>query len=213
MTTVFIAGSMTIKRLDRLVQERMMNIIVSGYNIVVGDADGVDASIQVFLAEYGAQRATVYCTGNRPRNNVGKFPVRCVQTYHSPGSRAYFTAKDIEMARAADYGLMIWDAKSTGTLSNVIELLNNKKYSLVFLNKDKTFKPVKDVVGLEELVAYMSESARLNANTKMGLEEKIAVLRSRARQAEILNESSPTNKSLSVSEMEASLVDGQDSRC
>lgn len=209
MKTVFIAGSMTIKRLDRLVQERLMNIIVSGYNIVVGDADGVDTSIQLFLAENGAQHAKVYCTGNRPRNNVGKFSVHCVNTYHSPGSRAYFTAKDIEMAKAADYGLMIWDAKSTGTLSNVIELLNNKKYSLVFVNKDKTFKSVKDVFGLEELVAYMSESAKLKANTKMGLEEKIAVLRSRARQAEILNETSSTTRSLSESGVEAGLVDSQ----
>lgn len=189
MTTVFIAGSMTIKRLDHLVQERMMNIIVSDYDVVVGDADGVDTSIQLFLAENGAQRATVYCTGERPRNNVGDFPVHSVKTYHSPGSRAFFTAKDIEMAKAADYGLMIWDAKSTGTLSNVIELLTNRKNSWVYVNKDKQFKAVKDVCGLEELVACMSESARLKADTKIGLFEKIEVLRSRARQAEILNQS------------------------
>ena len=48
------------------------------------------------------------------------------------GSRAYFTAKDLEMARTSDYGLMIWDCKSTGTLSNVIELLREKKKSVVF---------------------------------------------------------------------------------
>ena len=46
------------------------------------------------------------------------------------------------MAEAADYGLMIWDAKSTGTLSNVIELLSRKKKSLVFVNKEKEFKVV-----------------------------------------------------------------------
>lgn len=194
MTTVFIAGSMTIKRLDHLVQERMMNIIVSDFDVVVGDADGVDTSIQLFLADNGAQRATVYCTGDRPRNNVGEFPVHRVTTYHSPGSRAFFTAKDIEMAKAADYGLMIWDAKSTGTLSNVIELLTNKKSSWVFVNKDKRFKPVKDVADLEELVACMSESAKLKADTKMKLFEKIEVLRSRARQAEILGERDTTQK-------------------
>lgn len=198
MTTVFIAGSMTIKRLDNLVQERIMNVIVSDYNVVVGDADGVDTSIQLFLADNGAQRATVYCTGERPRNNVGDFPVHCVKTYHSPGSRAFFVAKDIEMAKAADYGLMIWDTKSTGTLSNVIELLTNKKNSLVFVNKHKQFKSVKDVCGLEELVACMSESARLKADTKIGLFQKIEVLRSRARQAEILNQSNDARKEPSL---------------
>jgi hypothetical protein len=204
MTTVFIAGSMTIKRLDRLVQERMINIIVSDYDIVVGDADGVDSSIQLFLADNGARRVTVYCTGDRPRNNVGEFPVHSVKSYHSPGSRAYFTAKDIDMAKAADYGLMIWDAKSTGTLSNVIELLTNKKYSLVFVNKDKVFKSIKNVLGLEELVACMSESARLKADAKMGLVEKIEALRSRARQAEILDELRLKAKLLSESDVGAS---------
>jgi len=43
------------------------------------------------------------------------------------------------MADVADYGLMIWDAKSTGTLSNVIELLKRKKKAVVFVNKEKTF--------------------------------------------------------------------------
>lgn len=192
MTTVFIAGSMSIKRLDRLVQERMMNVIVAGYEIVVGDADGVDTSIQQFLKDNDARHTTVFCTGDRPRNNVGEFPIHLIQSYHRPGSRAYFTAKDVEMAKRADYGLMIWDAKSTGTLSNVIELLTNKKYSLVFVNKEKIFKSVKNVSDLEELISLMSESARLKADTKMDLERKMEELRSRARQAEILKKVNST---------------------
>ncbi len=38
------------------------------------------------------------------------------------------------MARNSDYGLMIWDCKSTGTLSNVIELLRDRKKTVVFAN-------------------------------------------------------------------------------
>jgi hypothetical protein len=34
---------------------------------------------------------------------------------------------------------MIWDAKSTGTLSNVTELLNNERGSRVFVNKYEKF--------------------------------------------------------------------------
>jgi hypothetical protein len=32
-------------------------------------------------------------------------------------------AKDLHMAREADYGFMIWDGQSSGTLSNILELL------------------------------------------------------------------------------------------
>ncbi len=94
-------------------------------------------------------------------------------TSHAEGTRAFFTAKDIEMAEAADYGLMIWDAKSTGTLSNVLELLARKKKSVVFVNKAKLFKNVGDVHQLEELVSYMSEVARRKAEDKIKLTERI----------------------------------------
>jgi hypothetical protein len=190
MTTVFIAGSMTIKHIDVKVQERLMNIITLGHDVVVGDADGVDTSIQRFLLENGAERITVYCTGERPRNNVGNWPVHTVTTYHKPGSRLYFTVKDVAMAEAADTGLMIWDTKSTGTLSNVIELLTRKKNSLVFVNKEKIFHKVTSTAGLESLLSFMATSARLKADTKIKLTEKLANLRSRERQAELLDKSS-----------------------
>ena len=189
MTTVFIAGSMTIKNIDHKVKERIANVLELNYDVVVGDADGVDASIQRLLFEYGAKKTTVYCAGERPRNNVADWPVHCVKTYHLPGSRAYFTAKDIEMAKDADYGLMIWDAKSPGTLSNVIELLDRKKRALVFVNKEKEFTKVIDTSGLEKLIECMSEHAKTKADEKIKLMERLEALKSRERQAEILSRS------------------------
>lgn len=88
------------------------------------------------------------------------------------------------MAEAADYGLMIWDAKSTGTLSNVIELLSRKKKSLVFVNKDKAFKVVGNVSQLEELVAFMSDYAKQKADEKIKLFNRINLLKH--DQAELL---------------------------
>lgn len=186
MTTVFIAGSITIKKLDPMVQVRLVNIIELGHRVIVGDADGADTAIQQFLHESGAINVTVYCVGGQPRNNLGSWSVNNVTTYHKPGSRAYFTAKDIEMAKDADVGLMIWDAKSTGTLSNVIELLTRKRNSTVFINKEKVFHKVVKVADLEALVVRMADASRLKADTKIGLLEKIAALRSRELQAEIL---------------------------
>lgn len=186
MTTVFIAGSITIKKLDPVAQVRLVNIVELGHQVIVGDADGADTAIQQFLHESGARHVTVYCVGGQPRNNLGGWPVNNVTTYHKPGSRAYFTAKDIEMAKDADVGLMIWDTKSTGTLSNVIELLNRKRNSTVFINKEKVFHKVVQVDDLEALVARMAEVSRLKADTKIGLMEKISALRSREQQTEIL---------------------------
>jgi hypothetical protein len=140
---------------------------------VVGDSDGVDTSIQKYLANHGAPKAIVFCSGERPRNNVGHWPIQCVETNHSQGSRAYFTAKDIRMAEVADIGLMIWDTKSTGTLSNVIELLRRKKKTVVFVNKAKVFKNISNVEQLEELLSFMSEPAKQKADEKIRLFSRI----------------------------------------
>jgi len=120
MTTVFIAGSISITRLHEKVQDRIKKIVSSDFNVVVGDADGADTAIQKYLHDCRADKVTVYCTGDAPRNNVAEWLVHRVYSKAKAGSRAYFTAKDLEMVRGSDYGLMIWDCKSTGTLSNVI---------------------------------------------------------------------------------------------
>ena len=80
------------------------------------------------------------------------------------------------MAEAADYGLMLWDATSTGTLGNVIELLGRKKKSAVFVNNAKEFMTVGDVAQLQALVARMSEHARQKADEKLNLHKKIEAL-------------------------------------
>lgn len=174
MTTVFIAGSISISRLHEKVADRINKIVSSDFNIVVGDADGADTSIQECLQRYQAGKVTVYCTGDSPRNNVAEWPVHRVVSKAKAGTRAFFTAKDLEMARDSDYGLMVWDCKSTGTLSNVIELLREKKKSVVFVNKNKDFVTISDKGGLERLVAFMSDHARAKAEEKIGLTAKIA---------------------------------------
>lgn len=173
MTTVFIAGSIKIKKLDQLVVERVKKIVNSGYNVVVGDANGADSSIQKLLLELGGQNTTVFSSSNQPRNNLGNWIVHVVDSEHAPGTRAFFTAKDLKMAEIADYGLMIWDSQSTGTLSNVIELLIQKKYSAVFVNKVKTFELIKTSSDLRKLINYMSPAALEKAEQKIKLSQKM----------------------------------------
>lgn len=176
-TKVFIAGSMNIKNLAPQVTERLEEIVARHHDVVVGDADGVDTSIQWHLFNRGVLNATVYCSGPAPRNNVGDWPVVTVQTKHAEGTRAFFTAKDVKMAEASDVGLMIWDARSTGTLSNVIELLSRHKKALVFVNKEKAFKKVGNIEELEALVNCMSEHAKRKADEKIRLFDRIESLK------------------------------------
>lgn len=185
MLTVFIAGSIGIKQLEPAVRQRLMNVLALEYHIVIGDADGVDVAAQRFLAEAAAAQLVVYCSGETARNNIGNWPVQAIHTSHPIGSRAFFTAKDMAMAAVADYGLMIWDGNSPGTLSNIIALLMRKKASLVFMNSTKTFKKITALPGLEELLAAMPDEARSKANSSIKLAERLDLLRTLEKQMPI----------------------------
>jgi hypothetical protein len=176
MQTVFIAGSIKIKRLHPMFVERIANIVRKGMPVIVGDANGADASIQAQLVAQSATNVTVFCTGDKPRNNLGDWNVHRVQSSAQKGTRAYFTAKDIEMAGRAEFGLMLWDAASTGTLSNVFELLSQGKKSVVFVNRETKFLDVKQGDDVLDLVSYMSDGARKTADRKILLGEKVSQL-------------------------------------
>lgn len=177
MTTVFISGSMRIKNLDKKVKDRIDNIISLEFDIVLGDASGVDSSVQDYLCKASYQNVTIFYSGDSLRNNLGHWKTHNTYSKYKSGTRAFFTAKDIEMASKADYGLMVWDTKSTGTLCNVIEMLTNKKKSLVFINKTKKFIEISDANDFEEMVSYMSENAFVKADKKIGLTKKIGTLK------------------------------------
>ncbi|AKF38774.1 TPA: hypothetical protein PXN30_003594 [Yersinia enterocolitica] len=173
MTTIFIAGSITIKKLDPLIIERIKKIVDKKFKVVVGDANGVDSSVQRELLQMGCNTTTVFSSSPKPRNNLGSWPVNFVKTDHPRGSRAFFTAKDIKMAEYADCGLMVWDAKSTGTLSNVIELLTRNKSSVVFINKAKEFVIIKSAQDLDLLLSCMNSADLEKAEEKIKLSDKL----------------------------------------
>jgi hypothetical protein len=177
MTTVFIAGSIAIKRLHPLFEERLSNVVASKLEVVLGDADGADKAIQQALLRREAGAVTVYCSGTKPRNNLGNWPTKNVFPEGRSGTRAFYTAKDIEMARVADYGLMIWDMKSTGTLSNVIELIRRRKKCVVFINDTESFLTVSDTESLAQLISNMSNMAKAKADEKINLTATLQALK------------------------------------
>ncbi|MBK7901988.1 MAG: hypothetical protein IPJ97_02820 [Proteobacteria bacterium] len=177
MHKVFISGSMSIENLDANVVDRLGNVIESDYQVLVGDADGVDSAIQKHLRSKQTSNVVIYCAGEKPRNNFGDWIVERISTLAKPGTREFFTEKDLKMADVCDYGFMIWDTKSTGTLRNVIELLKRGKYSLVYINKKKAFKKVKSIGDFEELLENMSEKSLKKAEDKLRLSAQLGQLK------------------------------------
>ncbi len=173
MQSVFVAGSITIKHLPTNFVERLDSLLAARLGVVVGDANGADKAVQQILSDRGATEVTVYCSGGRPRNNLGHWPIQQIDSDAAPGTKAFFAAKDVAMAEVADVGLMLWDAKSTGTLSNVIELTRRGKKSVVFVNRRSAFTVVRDVQTLKQLTEEMSAGARELAEKKIGLSARI----------------------------------------
>lgn len=175
-TKIFISGSLSIEGLAEKVTARLDNIIGSKFLALVGDANGIDSAIQKYLKAKSAVNVKIYCAGSSPRNNLGEWCVIRVATSHKKETRAFFTAKDLKMADDCDYGLMIWDSKSTGTLSNVIELLKRGKASVVYVNKLQEFITVKTVSDLHLLISKMANGSILQAERKIHLSEKVSLL-------------------------------------
>ncbi len=176
MTKVFVSGSMKIRRLDRKVVCRLDRILDQEFWVLVGDAKGVDSSVQDYLKSRGAESVYVYCTGGAPRNNIGEWEAVGVESKSPPGTRQYYTAKDVRMATDCDYGFMIWDCRSTGTLSNAIELLTQGKKALVYVNKAKEFLTLSKPGDLLNLTKYMAPTAFAKADAKLGLRRKMEEL-------------------------------------
>lgn len=177
MTTVFVSGSMKIKNLDGKVMERLQNILEAQYDVIVGDADGVDSSVQEYFKEHNFNSVFVYCSGEKPRNNIGHWVTRNISAKSKPGTRDYFTEKDKKMAEDCDYGFMVWDARSTGTLNNALELVSRKKIALVYINKVKKFVKVKGAEDIDSLVSFMSIDSLKKADEKIGLRKKIDAIK------------------------------------
>lgn len=173
MSKVFVSGSITIKNLDPVFKDRLRNVSARGMHILVGDAAGADTAIQAELANANIDNVTIFCSGEAPRNNVGSWKVQTVSTTALPGTRDFFSAKDRKMAESADYGLMVWDKKSTGTLNNVFNLIENNRSCLIFLQKDKQFVTITNFSDIEKLVSIMSPGAKEQAERKIGLSKRL----------------------------------------
>jgi hypothetical protein len=151
MTRVFIGGSRRIASLNAPVRAKLDGIIQKKYTILVGDANGADKSVQKHLLDRHYDNVIVFCMANGCRNNLGQWETRRIQASGSKNGFEFYSAKDMEMAKEADYGFMLWDAESKGTLQNIINLLKSEKKTLVYVSPERSFltlNTLEDIRGL-----------------------------------------------------------------
>lgn len=129
---IVIGGSRKISNLPTSVAERVRELVDSGAEFLVGDAPGVDTGFQQLLKSLNCQNVTVYSSAGYVRNNVNNWNAIEVDATIKSKSSDMHAFKDREMCKVADYGLMVWDSESAGTLSNVIDLVENGKECVVF---------------------------------------------------------------------------------
>jgi hypothetical protein len=143
MQSVFVAGSRALTKLNAHVKERLDNIVKQDFTVLVGDANGADKAVQRHLAERGYRHVVVYCM-EVCRNNVGNWPIRAHAAERGMRhDRQYYGIKDLAMAKDASCGFMIWDSKSKGTLTNVINLIKWQKKVLLYSAPPKQFFTVR----------------------------------------------------------------------
>lgn len=124
MEKVLIAGPLKIRTLDKNIKERLDNIIQKKIEVLVGDANGIDKAVQEYLSSKNYRNATVYCI-NKPRNNIGNWNIKSIPCVDAAISFSDYVKKDIAMAKDTDFGFMIWNGKSNGTLNNTLNLLES----------------------------------------------------------------------------------------
>lgn len=180
---VFIGGSRHLRRFDNAQLLAALNEVINkNHQVLVGDAVGVDEGIQRFFAGEGYGNVVVYHMGDCPRqnHNPGDWEIRSVETNGARKDYKYFALKDREMSRDADYGLMLWDGKSKGTLNNVLNLLEGGKCATVYFSLDRSLSTISSAGQLDALLEKCDSDAVDYFDKKIKLKKRIQRLSDQA---------------------------------
>lgn len=166
---VFVAGPRTIKKLDENICDKIKNICLKKYEILIGDAEGIDSTVQKFLNSNLYRNVKIYASQGIARNNYGDWKIENVHVDDNVKGFDFYAKKDLEMAKAADIGFMIWNGKSKGTFNNIINLITHKKEVILYYVVNKKFYHLKQ---MKDLDIFLNANVKLNNNLKKLLPKK-----------------------------------------
>lgn len=141
MKRVFISGSISIETLPQTVIDSIDKIQQQEFEILVGDAKGIDLLVQQKLKNENFFNVLVCSIYEKPRNILSsKFKI-CQVEYDTAitSERKRQTFKDSYMTRQSDYSLVVWDGKSKGSFANIIRSLEQNQPVKIYLNSESRF--------------------------------------------------------------------------
>jgi len=151
MNAVFVGGSRSISRLNKKLTRILDKFADKGLTILVGDANGADKAVQGYLLYKRYKNVLVYCMGNNCRNNLGAWDTINVAADIKEKSYKYYFIKDLRMASDSQYGFMLWDSKSKGTLNNIINLLKGNKPTVVYFSSTREVQTLRNLDDLDHI--------------------------------------------------------------
>jgi hypothetical protein len=164
MTTVFIGGSRKLSKLNKKITQVLDRVIDKGFTVLLGDANGADKAVQNYLVNKNYENVIVYCMKNTCRNNLGNWQTKNIEASRNIKDFQYYATKDLQMALDTNYGFMLWDSKSKGTLNNIMNLLNEHKYVVVYFAPLKIVRTLKNFDELQELLKECDSSVLTQHN-------------------------------------------------
>lgn len=85
----------------------------------------------------------------------------------------FYKQKDIAMTNEADYGFMIWDGESRGTLNNTINLVMQQKNVLMYLTTTDRMVVIKTLDNLNKVVGVCAPKTQVTYSKL--LQESVSV--------------------------------------
>lgn len=171
--TIFIGGSINFKTLDNSIIKRLENIIEQKCHVAIGDADGADKAIQEFFLSRKYNDVEIFCAGNLCRNNLNNWPTHNVEVSTKITGRKFYMIKDLAMAKVCDYGFMLWNGKSPGTMNNILNIIEGNKKVLVFFSPTTEFFTIFDIKSLNDLMKLCKSEHIEEIDRKIHLHKRI----------------------------------------
>lgn len=157
---IFIAGPRAVKALNTDVCDRLYNIYTKNYTVLVGDASGVDTAVQKYFSQLHYTNVVVFASNGKARNNLGSWQVETIGVPENIRGFDFYAAKDKAMADNADYGFMLWNGESKGTLNNIINLIQDNKKALVYFTPKNDFICIDSFKKLETLLGFCNDETK-----------------------------------------------------
>jgi hypothetical protein len=175
MAMIFLGGSRDIFELPVPAIERIGAIVAAEHGVLIGDAPGADAEMQGLLAGYNYEYVGVFHAGAKPRNNLGDWAAYHVPPPEGAKGFAVHAGKDREMARRADFGLMVWDGASPGTCLNVLRLTLIARPCVVYDAMRGMVTTVHNTADWRAMIHNAGPEVRRQVEARMTADERLAI--------------------------------------